>query len=285
MRIFFFVILFLALSIFAVFYVAPVFRGDIAIRGEYYIGPVRISLYGILMAASILIGFFISSHLAPRIGLDKAHVESLLPWLVIFGFLGARLYYVIFDWGQFSPDLWELLKVWHGGLSIYGGVLGGISGMILYSGFYKVGIWQILDIVAVAAPLGQAIGRWGNFFNQEAFGLPTHLPWGMYVEPLYRPLQYLSDNFFHPAFLYESLWDLAVFLILWYGFKTRGGTGMVAGSYLILYSLGRFLIEPLRLDSFFINSFRVDQLTALVMMVGGVFILYSSYERQNVESR
>ena len=276
------------LPVFSVFYLVPAFRGEIDILSGLYLGSVHIRFYGLLMAMAVLVGFFIASWYAPKFGIEKKDVEAALPWVVVFGFLGARLYYVVFSWNEF-PSLLDVVQVWKGGLSIYGGVIGGILGMFVYVRRRGVRFMTFLDLFATALPLGMSIGRWGNFFNQEAFGTPTNLPWKMYIEPAHRPFQYLFNMYFHPTFLYESLWDICVFFILLYllySLKVGVSPGRLAGSGLILYSLGRFFIESLRVDSFFINSIRVDQVTSLVMMVAGTIILFTSYEKakQNLES-
>lgn len=276
-----------AAAAFWFFYAAPAFRGDLAVRGEVYLGPVRVSFYGLLFAGAVLLGYFMASRWAPRFGIARQTVDEALLWIVIFGFVGARTYYVIFDWVRFSADPWEVLQVWHGGLAIYGALIGGIIGVWLFTRRRRLSTWRFLDLLAVILPLGQSIGRWGNFFNQEAFGRPTDLPWRIYVPPQFRPPAYLAEKFFHPAFLYESLWDFLVFLVMLYAMRPRGGEqnriaqppGYFAGLYLILYSIGRFFIEPLRQDSFYLGSVKVDQITALVMMLSGAILISLSYAK------
>lgn len=237
--------------------------------------PVR--FYGLLMALAILAAWFLALRLAPTFGIKSEALDEALPWVVGFGLLGARAYFVIFTWPHFAAQPIEILEVWKGGLAIYGAMLGGALGLFLYARRAGQPFLKILDLVALVMPLAQSIGRWGNFFNQEAFGRPTNLPWKIYISPEYRPAQYLQEKFFHPTFFYESLWDLTVFLILLRiaaSLPTRERSGTLVAYYLILYPLGRFFIEFLRVDSFFISGFRVDQITSLVMMLTGAAIFY-----------
>ena len=273
------------LATFIIFQVMPAFRGDIDIVPGFHVGPGFIRFYGLLMAAAVLVCFFIASRYAPKFGIEKKHIEGAVPWIVVFGFIGARLYYVVFSWVEFQGNPLDILMVWKGGLAIYGGLIGGASSAAIYA--LKSGIQPlpVIDLLALGLPLAQSIGRWGNFFNQEAFGTPTALPWGMYIEPRFRPFEYLFARSFHPTFLYESLWNVIVFLLLLYLVRTGAwrSPGRLAGAYLILYSIGRYFIESLRLDSFFINSIRVDQITSLVMMAVGAVILFVSYYDQKAK--
>lgn len=229
-----------------------------------YIGPIR--LYGLMIAIAVLSAYFLSLKLAPKFGITGKQIDEMLIWLVVFGFLGARLYFAAFFWDYFKEHPQEIFAVWKGGLSIYGGLLGGLLGLLVYAKKSGLKIFALLDLTAMVLPLGQAIGRWGNFFNQEAFGVPTDLPWKLYVSPQFRPAQYLTSQYFHPAFLYESIWNLIVFLII-----LRAPHPFAF--YLILYPLGRFFIEFLRVDSVIISGIRADQLTSLAMMVSGAVIL------------
>lgn len=244
-----------------------------------YIGPIR--LYGLMIAAAVLSAYFLSLKLAPKFGITGKQIDEALLWLVIFGFLGARLYFAAFFWDYFKDYPQEILAVWRGGLSIYGGIIGGLAGLLIYAKKSGLNLFSLLDLTAIVLPLGQAIGRWGNFFNQEAFGQPTDLPWKMYVEPQFRPVEYLTFQYFHPAFLYESLWDLLVFFILWRIFRSKPQAGRLTASYLILYPLGRFFIESIRLDSVIISGIRVDQVTSLAMMVSGAVVLMLLRNEEN----
>ena len=269
------------------FYLLPVFRGDREIMAQFYLGPVRFSAYGLLFALAVIVGYALSRKLLGRAGVDRRHADDALPWVVVGGLLGARLYHVLFSLPYYREHWLETLAVYRGGLAIYGALFGGLVGLYLYARYRKLGFLKTLDVAAVALPLAQSIGRWGNFFNQEAFGSPTALPWRLYVPPAARPAGYLEESFFHPAFLYESLWNLGVFFVVLSVFRRvyPGDSvrpGLVAGVYLVLYSVGRFLIEGLRLDSFYVNGIKADQVTALAAVLIGGFLIWRSYAHTNL---
>lgn len=278
--------------IFAViFYFIPAFRGSIPVSSGFEIAGIYFHYYGIIMAAAILAGFLIAAKLGSRYGVSPVQIEGALPWVIVFGFLGARLYFVVFAWEHFSTRLADIPQIWKGGFSIYGALLGAALGLLIYTRKNLLSTGKFFDVIAAALPLGQAIGRFGNFFNGEAFGYPTDLPWKLYISPANRPKEYLTERFFHPAFLYEALWNLLVFFILWKLFKAMTPTsppphegeegrisGQLFGVYLILYSIGRFFIEGLRLDSFMAAGLRIDQITALLMTALGLaIIIYNAY--------
>ena len=262
-----------------IFYFIPAFRGDIAVVSGFHIGPVLVRFYGILIAAAIWACYAIALRLASRFGFTANQIENALPWLVIFGLAGARLYYAIFSWDDFQDHPWQILQIWKGGLSIYGGLAGAALGLAIYAKRSGIHFAKIFDLAAVTLPLGQAIGRFGNFFNQEAFGAPTDLPWKMYIEPARRPAEMLAERYYHPAFLYEAAWDTLVFFILWRLAQRQRNPGALFGFYLVLYSMGRFLIESLRLDSFFWRGLRIDQITALAMILIGLAIIIYTRDR------
>jgi len=259
------------LLIFFVF--APMFAGKLSVPSVIQIGNLAIRIYGLTMAASILLGYFVARKFSWRFGISKSEVDDIAFWITIIGALGARIYYVIFDWQLYSSDFSEIYKIWHGGLSIYGAIISGLAFIIFYARKKAYSIYQLLDLVALSLPLAQALGRFGNFFNQEAFGIPTNLPWKMYVSLINRPIQYQQYDFFHPTFLYEALWNAVVFLFLSKFLLSKVKTGVLAFTYLGLYSLGRFFIESIRLDSSYIGSVKVDQITAIIgVLAAGIFI-------------
>ncbi len=252
----------------------------------------RPNLYGLTLAIAILAGLLVAKKLAPKFKFAPKVIEDAFPWVVIFGILGARLYYVGFSWNYFGLHPQDILAIWKGGLSIYGAIMGGTLGALIFARRNHLRVLTLLDLIAVVAPFGQSLGRWGNFFNEEAFGRPTSRPWGLYISPQNRPREYLSVEFFHPTFLYESLWDLAVFLILLYllgrAAASRPPAGFLVGVYLVLYAGGRFLIESLRLDSFFWGTVRVDQAVSLIAVLIAAVILYLTYrthEKPRVENQ
>ena len=212
---------------------------------------------------SILLGFFLARRNSWRFGISLNDIDDLSFWLVIVGLLGARIYYVLFSWDYFSRYPNELYQIWHGGLSIYGAVLAGLVFAYFYSKRKAYTFWQLADVLALSLPLAQAVGRFGNFINQEAYGTPTTLPWKMNVH----------GQFVHPTFLYEAIADVAVFLIL-RKLLGRVKSGVLTIVYIGTYSLFRFFIEALRTDSFFIFGFRGDQLMAFLLIMACGLMFY-----------
>jgi len=261
----------LAVSAWAFF--IPAFQGQIAISPSISLGSFELRWYGVIMGLAILTAYLISRKYAWRFGISQTDIDDFTFWAVIFGIIGARAYYVLFNIEYFSRDWIEVVKIWNGGLSIYGGLVLGLIFAYFYTRKKAYSFSQLFDVVALGLPLGQAVGRLGNFFNQEAFGGPTNLPWKMFVEPQYRPVMYSQNNYFHPAFAYEAIINLVIFFIL-QKLLGKGRSGTIGWAYLGLYSLGRFFVEAIRVDSFFVNGIRVDQVVAaLVLLLSGIMLL------------
>lgn len=235
----------------------------------FQLGPIAVRWYGILMATAIVVGMWLVHRQARREGLPADEMVSAGQWAVLAGLVGARIYEVIFNWDYYGQYPAKIIAVWEGGLAIHGGLIVGplVGAWLAYR--WQLPVLKGLDIAAPALAIGQAIGRWGNFFNEEAFGRPTHLPWKLYISAAHRPPGYTQFDYFHPTFLYESLWDFGIFLalLLWLRPMLRARPGAVFFSYVGLYSIGRFAIEGLRLDSFWLGSFRVPQLASVAGLV------------------
>jgi len=231
----------------------------------FQIGPIVIRWYGILMALSIVVGLWIGHRQARREGLPADDIITIGQWSILAGLLGARLYEVAFNWDYYGQFPKKIFAVWEGGLAIHGGLIVGPLVGIWLARRWHVPILRGLDVTGPSFAIGQAIGRWGNFFNEEAFGMPTNLPWRLYISPPHRPPGFTQYEYFHPTFLYESLWDLGVFLLLvfWLRPRLKSQPGALFFSYIGLYSIGRFIIEGIRLDSFWLGPFRVAQLASL----------------------
>jgi phosphatidylglycerol:prolipoprotein diacylglycerol transferase len=238
----------------------------------FQIGPIVIRWYGILMATSIVVGLWLGYRQAKREGLPADDIVSVGQWAILAGLVGARLYEVIFNWDYYGRYPSKIVAVWEGGLAMHGGLIVGPLVGVWLARRWNVPILRGLDVTGPSMVLGQAIGRWGNFFNEEAFGRPTDLPWKLYISPEHRPLGYAQYEYFHPTFLYESIWDFAVFLMLvgWLRPRLRGRPGALFFAYIGLYSIGRFAIEALRLDSFWLGSLRVPQLASVAGMLVAV---------------
>ena len=237
------------------------------------IGSFSIRWYGMLIASAVVIGTLLAQKLAKKRGIDPDIVGNLVIWLVVGAIPCARLYYVLFEWQRFQNQPWyKAFAIWEGGIAIHGAIIGGAIVTIIFCQRQKISAWLMADIVMPALILGQAIGRWGNFFNSEAFGRPTDLPWKLFIPVDRRPPEFASESYFHPTFLYESLWNVGVFAILMFLFfrfpKIR--TGTLTMTYAIAYSLGRFWIEGLRTDSLMVGSLRTAQIISLVAIALGV---------------
>jgi phosphatidylglycerol:prolipoprotein diacylglycerol transferase len=249
----------------------------------FEIGPIALRWYGFLIASAVLIGVFIAQKLAKLRGVNPELIADLSIWLVIGAIPFARIYYVIFQWPEYAQRPEDIFAIWKGGIAIHGAIIGGVIAALIFARLQKVSFWQLADIVAPSLILGQAIGRWGNFFNSEAFGKPTNLPWRLFIPPSRRPLEYLEFDYFHPTFLYESMWDLAVFLLLmalfFWGLKQgeKFKVGTIAFVYLIAYSAGRIWIEALRTDSLMLGPIRMAQVVSIVAIALGIFGLWWIY--------
>ncbi|MBD2744032.1 prolipoprotein diacylglyceryl transferase [Coleofasciculus sp. FACHB-1120] len=240
------------------------------------LGPFTIRWYGLLIASAVLIGVSLSRYLASRRHINPDIPSDLALWLVVAAIPSARLYYVLFEWQEYAQRPGDIIAIWKGGIAIHGAIIGGTLAALIFARIQKISFWQLADLVAPSLILGQAIGRWGNFFNSEAFGAPTNLPWKLFIPFENRPPDYQNFAYFHPTFLYESLWDLMVFGLLMTLFfrdlkeKPRLKAGTLFLVYLVAYSAGRVWIEGLRTDSLMLGSLRMAQAISLVGMALGL---------------
>lgn len=247
-------------------------------------GFLSVRWYGLLIASAVLVGVTLAQGLARRRQVNPDLVSDLAIWLVIGAIPCARLYYVLFEWENYAQRPADILAIWKGGIAIHGAMLGGLLAALIFCRLQKVQFWQMADLVAPALALGQAIGRWGNFFNSEAFGRPTDLPWKLYIPLQNRPPEYASAEYFHPTFLYESLWNLAVFSLLMFLFfrdlkaSPKLKTGTLFLVYLVAYGFGRFWIEGLRTDSLMLGTLRIAQVVSLGSIAIGAFGLFYLYK-------
>ena len=265
----------------------------------FQLGPFALRWYGLLIAIAVLIGLNLSSQLARQRSLEQGLISDLLPILILAALIGARIYYVAFEWRIYSNDWWGILAIWNGGIAIHGALIAGTLAVVLFCRWRYQSFWDVLDVLVPSVALGQAIGRWGNFFNSEAFGVPTDLPWKLFIPyevngVLRRPEGFMNEQYFHPTFLYESLWNLVVFSLLIVLFY-RGSKGLMklpSGAlsciYLIAYSFGRFWIEGLRTDPLCLGALppaceggvRIAQLMSMAMLAIGVIGLWWLYGRK-----
>lgn len=217
-------------------------------------GPFELHWYGLLIALGAALGYVVMFQLARRYGYDQDRLLTMFLLTVIVGFLGGRLYHVLNEPLYYWQHPAEIVAVWHGGLAIHGAILAGFLTIWLFCRRNKLVMWRILDIAAPAVLLGQAVGRWGNYFNQELFGRPTNVPWGIPIDPTSRLDSATAALYFHPTFLYESLWDLFVVAVLLLLHrrqlqkKSGSRSGIITMTYFALYGFGRFGVELLRID-------------------------------------
>jgi len=271
----------------------------------FQLGPFSLRWYGLLIAISVLVGLNLSGELASKKGLKKSLINDLLPILVLASVIGARIYYVAFEWRNYTgKNLWSsinLLKlnipipsaieIWGGGIAIHGALIMGTLSIIFFCRWRKEPFWDVLDVLVPSVALGQAIGRWGNFFNNEAFGIPTNLPWKLFIPYRFRPEIFSTQDYFHPTFLYESVWNIFVFGILIFLFRKANKrelklpSGSLSCLYLITYSLGRLWIEALRTDPlclggvppFCEGGLRIAQLISLFLISVGLLGIWRIY--------
>ena len=242
----------------------------------FHLGGLAPRWYGVLLAAGILIAILVTRRQLALRGRDPALAGEVAVWAVPFGVVGARLYHVVTDWSAFSGHLGDIPRIQQGGLGIYGAILGGALGAAIGARRAGVPLLVILDCTAPGTALAQALGRFGNYANQELFGGPTNLPWGLEIDPAHRPAQYLDDATFHPTFLYESIWDVIVMVVLLRVAKRwrRQAPGYVLALYLALYSFGRFFVEGLRVDpAHEIGPLRLNQVVAAVVFALALLVV------------
>lgn len=283
--------------------------GDIA----FWIGSLPLYYYGIIMALSLTLGVLVAHSVTKKFypQLDAEIIYDISPHIIIGAIIGARTYYCLLSFHYYAQNPAEIIQLWHGGISIHGAIIGGLIGGIIYAKRHKLPILKLCDIFSYGLILGQALGRWGNFFNSEAFGRPTESFLKLYIPIYKRPIQYLQYNYFHPTFLYESILDVCIFLILFFvirnivknvrphvalnsiqgrnieGYCERtcdaetssarrnNLDGIIFFSYLILYSLARIVIEQVRIDSV-LNLFGIPiaQIVSVLLILISIIAIF-----------
>lgn len=228
--------------------------------------------YGILISFGILISGYIATINAKADNISEDSVIDYILWALPFCVIGARVYYVIFELGSYGGDILKMINIREGGLAIHGGLIAGIIVSYVYCKRKNLRFFKFFDVICVSIPLGQSIGRWGNYTNGEAYGTPTDLPWAITIDSVKV----------HPTFLYESLWNFALFLFLMYVFRHKKFDGQIISLYFIIYSIGRFFIESLRTDSLMIMGLRTAQITSILLMCVGILIYFARKNRSRV---
>ena len=242
------------------------------------LGPIQVHWYGVIIGLAIILALYIAVKETEKRGLDKDLFMDLMLWAIPIAILSARLYYVLFEWGYYSQNPGEIIAIWKGGLAIHGALIGGVITTIVFTKKKQVSFWQLVDIAAPSIILGQAIGRWGNFINQEAHGGEVTRA---FLENLQLPefiinQMYINGAYYHPTFLYESIWNLVGFILLMLLRKVNLRRGEMFLTYVIWYSVGRFFIEGMRTDSLMLTeSLRMAQtISAFLIIVAVVVLLY-----------
>jgi prolipoprotein diacylglyceryl transferase len=240
------------------------------------IGPFRLHVYGLMIAAGITAAIWLCQRRWEAIGGKPGTVTGLAMWGVPGGLIGARLYSLATSWQADTQGHWyRAFEIWQGGLGIWGGVIGGIALGAVGVRRHGLPLAPMVDCVAPAFPLAQAIGRWGNYFNQELFGRPSTLPWAVKIDVKNRPLAYINHSTFQPTFLYECLWDLVVVgLVLWTEKRFRIKRGYLIAAYAAFYTFGRFFTEYLRIDTAHkFLGLRLNDWTSIIVFVGSTAVL------------
>lgn len=252
------------------------------------LGFIKIYWYSFFIFLSLLIGGTIALKEAKRWAISEDKMINMFFFLIPLALIGARLYYVLFNWSYYSKNIVEIFEVWEGGLAIHGGIIVGLLFVILYTKKNEISTFRMLDIMSVSLILGQAIGRWGNFFNQEAHGgvvsvefLHKIIPFDFIIEGMN-----IGGVYYHPTFLYESLWCLLGFIILLIIRRLKyTKIGHITGFYLIWYGIGRFMIESLRSDSLMLGNVKMAQIVSVIMIVSGILILVIKNRGSKLEGR
>lgn len=241
----------------------------------FNLGPLSVRWYGIIIAVGILLGYFVAQRALVKAGLHKDTLVDIIFYSALFGFIAARIYFVIFQWPYYVENPSEIIKIWHGGIAIHGGLIGGFIAGVIVCKVKNLNPFQIGDIVAPSIILAQGIGRWGNFMNHEAHGGPVSRA---FLEQLHLPNfiienMYINGQYYHPTFLYESIWDVAGFIIL-VNIRKYLKLGETFFLYLTWYSIGRFFIEGLRTDSLMLTSnIRVAQLVSILLILISISLI------------
>jgi len=234
---------------------------------------IEVMWYGILISIGVIIGTLLALREAKRVGVDENDFLDLLLFAIPAAVVGARAYYVMFSWDYYKNNPIQILNFRGGGLAIHGAIIAAVITAIIFTRKRGLDFWKIADIAAPSLALGQSIGRWGNYINKEAYGIPTDLPWGIMINGVKV----------HPTFLYESIGDFLVFLFLiWYRREKAKESGEVFLLYIILYSLIRFFVESLRIDSLMIGPIRVAQLVSITAIVVGLALFFVRRKKKDI---
>lgn len=257
------------------------------------LGNLKIHWYGLFMSLSMLVAIIVALKLADQYQINKELVVDAAFWLIIAGLVCARIWYVLIDFNYYLENPQNIIKIWEGGIAIHGAIIGGIVVLYYFTKKNALNFWQLASIIAPGVAIGQAIARWGNYFNQELYGRPTNLPWGIPIDDANKIFPFQQENFFHPAFLYESLGNLLIFSLLialhYLAIKNmiinekikKNIALIISLFYLTSYSILRFFMEFIRIDpAVELFSLRLPQITSLIITLISAIILYITLSRK-----
>lgn len=251
------------------------------------LGIIEIRWYSIIMMVAILLGSSIVLKEAKKKGFTEEFISNLFFYTIICAVIGARLYYVAFNFSAYQNDLFGILRIWEGGLAIHGGIIGGLLFIIYYTRKYKVNTLLLLDVIVVGLIIGQVLGRWGNFANGEAYGPITTYETlkGLFIPEFIIEGMKINGIYYHPTFLYESILNLIGFIILILARKFKYlKVGNLTSIYLIWYGIVRFFIESLRQDSLMLGSLKIAQIVSLIMIIVGIFLFIKGKTKSRFEN-
>ncbi|TKH06792.1 prolipoprotein diacylglyceryl transferase [Peribacillus simplex] len=252
------------------------------------LGPIQVHWYGLIIGFGVLLGLIIALRESERRGLDKEIFTDLILFAVPIAIISARIYYVIFQWEYYSQNPGDIIKIWNGGIAIHGALIGSVLTAIVFAKVKKVSFWKLVDIAAPSLLLGQAIGRWGNFMNQEAHGgeVTRSFLENMHLPEFIINQMYINGTYYHPTFLYESIWNILGVIILLSLRKVNLRRGELFLTYVIWYSIGRYFIEGLRTDSLMLTeSLRIAQVISIVLVVVAIALLVYRRVRGHADKR
>ncbi|HEX3095991.1 MAG TPA: prolipoprotein diacylglyceryl transferase [Patescibacteria group bacterium] len=253
-----------------IYLLQPFFRGAIVLPQHVGLGGINLQFYGVIIGLAALSAYWLSSKRRSMYEVSAEDADSIYFFVLIFGFIGARIYHVVSEFGYYVHYPWQSFAVWNGGLSIFGAGLGGVLALVVYKKIYNhYSLWQLLDWLTPGVVLGQIIGRFGNFVNYELYGSPTNLPWKMFVPPQFRIPTLETFQFFHPLFLYEAAGSVVI-LVLLLRLKLRSGRLFLL--WLLLYNVMRLFLENLRANSVIYAGIRVNAVVALVLALIAISI-------------
>lgn len=252
------------------------------------LGFVQIYWYSLMLFVGFLLGGYLLLREARRFGIDDEFIINLFFYTIPIAIIGARLYYVVFNWDLYAANPIDILKIWEGGLAIHGGILFGLIFLIIYTKKYGYSVIKLMDMAAIGLIVGQIIGRWGNFFNGEAHGGETTLE---FLNSLHLPKfiiegMNISGVYYHPTFLYESLWNLIGLIIMLIFRRTKiARNGQIAGLYLIWYGIGRYFVESMRTDSLMFGEFKVAQIVSILFIIVGLIFMFKNVLSRKIDTK